>query len=82
MPQFVYVYILRSLTISDSYYLGLTVDLRRRLREHNSGAVSYTSDHGPWEIKTAIAFTDPSRARAFEKYLKTASGRAFSKKHL
>ncbi|HRI15615.1 MAG TPA: hypothetical protein PLX89_21680 [Verrucomicrobiota bacterium] len=30
-----------------------------------------------WRIKTAIAFSDAKRAGAFEKYLKTASGRAF-----
>jgi hypothetical protein len=28
-----------------------------------------------------IRFSDPSRARAFEKYLKTGSGRAFCKEH-
>jgi hypothetical protein len=37
MPRFVYVYILRSLTTSDTHYAGLTSDLRTRLREHNSG---------------------------------------------
>jgi hypothetical protein len=30
-------------------------------------------------IKTYIAFTDESRAIAFEKYLKSGSGRAFAK---
>jgi hypothetical protein len=36
----------------------------------------------PWRIKTALAFRDRKRADAFEKYLKTASGRAFAKKRL
>src|SRR5436190_17877077 len=36
----------------------------------------------PWKIKTAIAFTDKTKAMQFERYLKTASGRAFAKKRL
>ena len=32
--------------------------------------------------KTCIAFTDEKQARAFERYLKTQSGRAFAKKRL
>jgi hypothetical protein len=33
-------------------------------------------------LKTYIAFSDEKQAIAFEKYLKTASGRAFAKKRL
>jgi hypothetical protein len=33
-------------------------------------------------LKTYIAFSDEKRAVAFEKYLKSGSGRAFSKKRL
>ena len=36
----------------------------------------------PWEIKTYIAFADEKQASAFERYLKSASGRAFAKKRL
>jgi hypothetical protein len=31
--------------------------------------------------KDYIAFSDEQRATAFEKYLKSGSGRAFAKKH-
>jgi predicted GIY-YIG superfamily endonuclease len=82
MPKFIYVYILRSQNRRDKYYTGLTSDLRTRLKEHNSGGGRHTSRYHPWEIKTAIAFTDPARARAFEVYLKSASGRAFAEKRL
>jgi hypothetical protein len=34
------------------------------------------------EDKTYIAFSDEKQAFAFEKYLKSASGRAFAKKRL
>jgi hypothetical protein len=32
-------------------------------------------------MRTYIAFNDEQRAIAFEKYLKSGSGRAFAKKH-
>ena len=44
--------------------------------------VPHTTKYKPWQIKTAIAFTDEQRAIDFERYLKSASGRAFAKKHL
>ena len=79
---FSYVYILQSEANSQNFYVGLADDLRDRLRRHNAGEVRHTAEFKPWRIKTAVAFTDRQRAAEFEKYLKTASGRAFAKKHL
>ena len=36
----------------------------------------------PWRLKTYLAFDDHQCADDFEVYLKTASGRAFTKKRL
>jgi putative endonuclease len=77
-----YVYILRSLQYLERYYVGITTDLRSRLKRHNAGEVSHTSKYAPWAIKTYIAFADEKQAFAFEKYLKSPSGRAFAKKRL
>jgi putative endonuclease len=44
--------------------------------------VPHTAKFRPWRIKTAIAFIEQERAIEFERYLKTASGRAFAKKRL
>ena len=77
-----YVYILRSIEFSDRYYVGATGDLRSRLQKHNAREVSHTSKYAPWEIKTYAAFSDEKQAFAFEKYLKSSSGRAFAKKRL
>jgi predicted GIY-YIG superfamily endonuclease len=77
-----YVYILRSLQQPERYYVGVTGDLRSRLGRHNAGGVSHTSKYVPWKIKTYIAFSSEEQAFAFERYLKSASGRAFAKKHL
>ena len=74
------VYILRC---SDGrYYVGCTKDLDERLARHAKGLVQYTSSRLPLECVCTIAFTDKYRAFAFEKYLKTGSGRAFMARHL
>jgi len=77
-----YVYILRSLRQPERYYVGVTADLRSRLRRHNAGEVTHTSKYAPWAIKRYVAFSDEQQAVAFEKYLKSPSGRAFAKKRL
>ena len=81
MP-FHYVYILQSEAVPDTFYVGFTDDLHARLRKHNAGEVPHTAKSRPWVIKAAVAFRDEARARAFERYLKSGSGRAFAKKHL
>jgi putative endonuclease len=80
--KFFYVYILQSITPPDHFYIGRTEDLRDRLHKHNAGEVPHTAKFRPWRIKTAIAFTDHDRAVSFERYLKSSSGRAFTKKRL
>lgn len=77
-----YVYILQSEGFSGRYYVGITDDLRARLAKHNAGDVSHTSKYAPWALKTYVAFSEEAQAFAFEKYLKSASGRAFAKKRL
>ena len=77
-----YVYILQSEQDMDRFYTGITDDLKARISKHNAGDVSHTFRHRPWRIKSYLAFTDEGRALAFEKYLKSGSGRAFAKKHL
>ena len=77
-----YVYILRSLEHPDHYYVGVTADLRARLKRHNAGEVPHTLKYAPWAIKTYVAFSDEKQATALEKYRKSPSGRAFAKKRL
>jgi hypothetical protein len=55
--------------------------LKSRLKQHNAGAVFHTAKFKPWRIKNYIAFDDQPKAHAFERYLKSGSGRAFAKKH-
>jgi putative endonuclease len=76
-----YVYILESLD-REHFYVGVTDDVTGRLVKHNAGEVSHTSKYRPWRLKTYVAFGNEERAFALEKYLKSGSGRAFTKKHL
>ncbi|MCR4284213.1 MAG: GIY-YIG nuclease family protein [Parcubacteria group bacterium] len=76
-----YVYILQS-EKDASRYIGVTEDLKRRLGEHNNGSARYSSTKRPYKIVWYSAFTEKVRAYEFEKYLKSSSGYAFTKKHL
>ena len=79
--KFWYVYMLQSVQHPEHFYVGMTEDIRERLKAHNAGRVPHTSKFAPWRIETAVAFRDKAKAVAFERYLKTHSGRAFAKKH-
>jgi predicted GIY-YIG superfamily endonuclease len=77
-----YVYLLESLSFPDERYVGSTGNLRGRLAEHNSGKSKHTSKFAPWRIVTYCAFSDSTRAQAFERYLKSGSGHAFARRRL
>jgi putative endonuclease len=58
-----------------------TADLKRQLSEHNAGS-AHTAKFKPRKLVWYCAFPDKCKALAFEKYLKSHSGRAFAKKRL
>jgi putative endonuclease len=77
-----YVYLLQSIEFPDEIYVGLTHDLRSRFSAHNAGRSRHTAKYKPWRLVSYVAFSDERKAVEFERYLKSASGRAFAKKHL
>jgi len=79
---FTYVYLIESVKTPSKRYIGLTNDLRRRIREHNQGKSIFTAAERPWKLVTYLAFSEKRQARAFEKYLKQHSGQAFANKRL
>ena len=81
-PQLYYVYLIESLSAEGRRYVGMTSYLKQRLQEHNAGKSSHTSKFAPWRLATYIAFSDRSKAEAFERYLKSGSGHAFARKRL
>jgi putative endonuclease len=82
LEGFRYVYIIDSQSFCEHYYIGYTSDLSDRLAHHNAGAVPSTKQFRPWAYRTCIAFSEEHKARKFERYLKSHSGRAFISRHL
>jgi predicted GIY-YIG superfamily endonuclease len=76
-----FTYIIRSITNPEKTYIGFTANIEERLKSHNLGKTSYTKHYIPWKLEFYAAFPDKSTAMNFEKYLKTGSGKAFSKRH-
>jgi putative endonuclease len=66
----------------DQEYVGASEDLKQRIADHNARKSAHTSKYSPWELIWYCGFPDKYRALAFEKYLKSHSGRAFAKKRL
>ena len=76
-----HVYVLRNSEPVPRYYVGVTEDVARRLIDHNAGHCPHTAKHRPWQRHVVIEFSKESSAVAFERYLKSGSGRAFAKRH-
>lgn len=77
-----YVYIIRSIHNPVQEYTGASTDLKKRIAAHNAQTSAHTAKYAPWELLWYGAFADKMTALAFEKYLKSHSGRAFAKKRL
>jgi len=77
-----YVYVVQSLADPTQFYTGLCADVQQRLAAHNAGQSPHTSKFKPWRLLSAHYFADHDAAAAFERYLKSGSGRAFAAKRL
>lgn len=74
-----YVYILKEVD-KDHYYTGSTNNLKRRLNEHHRN-LNISTRGRKWELHCYFTLKERVVCSNFEKYLKSGSGRAFSKKH-
>ena len=74
-------YTKRSVSNPEKTYIGVTKDLRIRLKEHNAGRSFHTKKYRPWEIEIYVSFKDELLASKFEIYLKNGSGREFARRH-
>jgi len=52
MGKFFYIYILQSERDEDRFYTGLTDDLRKRIRSHNTGPSSLHGKMAPMAIES------------------------------
>lgn len=79
--KFYYVYVLRSKK-DGRWYIGFTVDLRKRFREHNERRSNYTKGRGPFELIYYEAYRNEFDARTREKQIKSGQGRAYLKQRI
>jgi len=77
------VYVLENQN-DNSWYIGQTEDLERRLKQHNSGNGGRTTKiiKGVWKLIYAEAYCDKRDAIGREKFLKSGSGRMYLKKQM
>lgn len=76
-----FVYIIQS-EKDESYYVGITENIEKRLEEHNSGSSKYSSVKRPYKMIWYCGFQNNEKAYEFERYLKAGSGMAFRNRHL
>ena len=70
------VYVIAS-QISNFKYTGMSQNVDRRIKEHNSGKVKSTKAYQPFTLIYSEQLPNPTEARRREKYLKSAGGRRF-----
>ncbi|MBK8511689.1 MAG: GIY-YIG nuclease family protein [Saprospiraceae bacterium] len=79
--EWYYVYVLES-DLDQSWYIGYSRDLEKRLCEHNAGKTVTTSKKMPWKIIYYEANRSIEDAIAREKYLKSGMGRRYLKNRM
>jgi len=70
-----HVYLLKSKK-NNTFYVGYTNNIKRRLQEHNTGLVEYTKKFRPWSLIYYETFVSLKDAKLREKSLKYF-GKAF-----
>ncbi len=79
MPGFTYV--LHSLK-DGALYTGSTNDLKRRIKQHNTGLVPSTRDRRPLRLVYYEYCLSEHDARMREKYLKSGHGKKYLRSRL
>lgn len=78
--MFHYVYVLKNR--DNELYVGYTVNLKKRLEEHNRKKSFSTQFGAPWQMIFCEAFLNKKDAMRREKYLKTNQGARLLKRML
>ncbi len=74
-----FVYILQS-NRDETYYIGQTENLKKRLEQHNLGISKYTKTKRPWKIVYIEEFKTRKNALSRERFLKKQRNRQFYEK--
>ncbi|MGB3228197.1 MAG: GIY-YIG nuclease family protein [Saprospiraceae bacterium] len=78
MVERYFVYVIKSET-HNRFYVGMSEDVVRRLKEHNNGKTKSTKSYKPWLLFFIEAFGSREEARKREKYLKSGYGKLWIK---
>jgi predicted GIY-YIG superfamily endonuclease len=77
-----YTYVLQSQE-DDTYYVGYTKDVKKRLQNHNLGKVRYTKGHLPYKLIYTEEYKSIKEAKAREIEIKTVKNiKYFLKKQM
>ena len=76
MKHFVYILYSKSL---NEYNKGYSIDINRRLKEHNEGASRYSSTGIPWVVVYCKEFETKKAALIEEKRLKKLNRKSIEK---
>lgn len=68
-----FVYILKSLK-DNNHYIGVSCDVEKRLKQHNSGKTKSTKSRRPFNLIYKEKYDSFKDAREREKFLKSYSG--------
>lgn len=79
--MFYYTYLIQSLK-DNKWYTGITEDLRKRFKDHNSRKVFSTKGRGPFQLIYYESCLDKNDAFAREKFLKSGPGKRYLKNRL
>ena len=60
-------------------YVGMCIDLERRLKEHFNGKSKFTKAFIPWKFIYNEFISEREKAREREKHLKSGIGKEFLK---
>ncbi|MBU2949823.1 GIY-YIG nuclease family protein [Tamlana agarivorans] len=73
-----FVYILYSISI-DKYYVGETLDIQERIKQHNSGFYdsAYTKQTSDWVLYYSISCEDRVLARKIETHIKKMKSKTY-----
>jgi putative endonuclease len=75
-----FVYVIKS-KVDNRFYVGLTENVERRLKEHNGGKTRSTKPYVPWELCFFETFNTRSEARSREVYFKSGVGKEYIKRY-
>ncbi len=72
------VYVIQS-KVDNRLYVGMSKDIKNRLKTHNNGQVFSTKGYKPWTLVYTERIGSRAEARKREKYFKSGCGKEFLK---